>query len=299
MWQLIAYVTPERLGLPRHGLNWAQMPTPISITETIFKVFFAARSGSRPQVCSIQMDFAADAQSDEFLKNLDIGVILPGTTHWDVDGIYPSSILVDGDKTYLYTVGWTRSPIDPMFISRIGVAELDSSKNVKSYHPAPILDLTRTEPFLVTSPVVRKNDSEFEMLYVSGDAWVSTVNGPTSRYSIRRATSDNPILWTKRNLRGVGPDDRFSHIARPAFLANESDDLLVSAVRSGEFSYGLFRAVSGDGQWVIDQAIGHDMAGCSYPAISDGYLFINGVDRGESGFFVYRRVCEFGSDVIG
>jgi len=299
-WNLVGTVTPSDVGLSQYELSWMQMPTAYEIGHSSFRVYFASRHGEKPQICSVDLTLDDNANQIVQVSNVRAGLLKPGTRTWDVDGVYPSSLftLPSGQKI-LYTIGWVTGAVDPIFISRIGAAYIDKNGFVEQYLELPVLDLTKVEPFLVSSPTVRMNGLGYEMLYVSGESWTATKSGPRSEYTIRRALSLDPFNWSERNLPAVSKPIVIDHLARPAFMHDQSDKILMSFTSQDDPNYSLnagLRVKGAEYPWVfappfeLSSEAGEKAR--AYPNVvltkSARILFVNGADRGKQGFSIFN-----------
>lgn len=296
-WSLVGRITPSDLGLDDEDRGWLQIPTPVVLDDSVVRVFFATRRNNRPHVryVDLRIDDGRLTNSTELFPSEPL--LEPGEMYWDRDGIYPSSIVRTETGFLLYTIGWLRGAIDPIFTSRIGLAKLDHECKQISYCVEPILDLTLHDPFFVTGPCVRAVEGGFEMLYVSGEAWIASPVGPNSRYSLRRATSIDGLCWSDRGNPALGLSGNYTHIARPSFVQDSQDTILASVTTTESMDYELrICQKSGDQTWSIgapaitDRELARDAA--AYPALvhrtGETLLFVNGIDRGRSGFTVLR-----------
>jgi len=292
MWIQLLHVRPTDLSLEHYGLSWLQMPTPMQVGPGTVAVFFAARKHGRPWICSVLIDVDYRTPKAELRANSFEQVMAPSTQPWSADGVYPSCTYEDqSGQLRLLFVGWVNGPIPPLFVSRIGIATLSSSGHVLNSDPVPLFDLTMQEPLLITSPVVRRVPNGFEMLYVSGEAWVSSRSGPLSLYTLHRATSSDGVTWD-RGAAVVKLEDGLTNVGRSAFLNSTTGDLLLCAVYSGSTHYELRTAKRVGDTWRVTSKEEDGRIpglGAAYPAILEGrsrLLFVNDSDRGQSGFRV-------------
>ena len=70
----------------------------------------------------------------------------------------------------------------------------DKGKTFTRWSEAPILERTKTDPYLNTAPWVVKCKDGFRMYYVSGHEWV---NKDLPRYNIKTAFSEDGIQFER------------------------------------------------------------------------------------------------------
>ena len=298
-WSLVGRVTPSDLGLDGEGEGWLQLPTPVELDNGDIRVFFATRRGQRPHIRSVDLRIQDGAIENLHEIQASAPLIEPGGRNWDVDGIYPSSIVRVEDGFFLYTIGWERGPIDPFFIARIGLVHLGLDLELVEYFVEPTLDLTKREPFLVSGPCVRRRDDEFEMIYTCGESWLISSHGPDSRYSLRLARSSDGRVWKYRGIPSVMRTGEVTHIGRSAFLGDVADGMIASVTTSHDPSYRLriCSKVHADRWEIGESGILSDAPPntvSAYPAVihrdEETLLFANGSDRGQSGFSILQQI---------
>ena len=129
-------------------------------------------------------------------------VLEPGPMgHFDDHGIYAASAVCDGEKIYLYTIGWNPGPTPPLFTAAVGLAvSEDGGLHFRKWSAAPIMGRSEHDPCLVTSPFVMKQKDQWRMWYVSGFRWQETDKGLQSFYNIKYATSEDGVQWKREGI---------------------------------------------------------------------------------------------------
>jgi sucrose-6-phosphate hydrolase SacC (GH32 family) len=118
---------------------------------------------------------------------------------FDEFGIYPVSVIKDGNRFLAYYGGWTRCESVPFNVA-IGCAEsIDGGHTFRRIGRGPVLSYSYDEPFILSGPKIRKFDNQFYLFYIAGRRWVD-VNGKVEPvYKIRMATSLDGMNWQKLN----------------------------------------------------------------------------------------------------
>jgi len=301
-WNYLAKVSCLDIGLLEHSLNWAQLPTPTMIADDVVRVYFATRAGNTPQIASIDVGLSSRKGATVISKTLKTCIVAPGTSSWNIDGVYPSSVIEAGERINLYTIGWQRGDVDPLYAARIGLATFDCNGQLVEVLSQPVLNLCAKDPFLVTSPTVRKFNGGFEMLYTSGDSWRVGPNGADSTYQIRRAVSHDGIGWEKDTDYAIKRPAGIQGFARPCFLGDSHDRIMLSVRLEGKSTYqlGIAERTNSKTSYVLSTSTDYlPPVGCAYPAMAynhernNAVLVVNDHDRGLSGFYMFesRRRC--------
>jgi hypothetical protein len=124
---------------------------------------------------------------------------LGGLGTFDEFGTYPVSTINTGNEVLAYYGGWTRCVSVPFNVS-IGVAKsTDNGKTFKKVGEGPVLSQSPGEPFVVTSPKIRKYNDTWHLSYTAGRKWIIENGRPEITYKIRTAQSKDGINWTKIN----------------------------------------------------------------------------------------------------
>jgi hypothetical protein len=222
---------------------------------------------------------------------------------FDDNGILSSSIVVDGNKRYLYYVGWNPR-VNISYHLSIGLAVSVGDGPFIKHSNGPIMDRSVTEPFFNTAPFVLKEGAEWKMWYVSCTGWKMINNYPEPLYNIKFATSTDGINWVRNAVVAIETDNFAEAIGKPfVFRENGIYKMVYSYRNSVNYrtdpakSYRLGYAESNDGiRWIRkdDQVgIGFSVEGwdsvmmeyaSSYLFNGKRYLLYNGNGFGESGF---------------
>jgi len=210
----IQFISTSDLGLSDN--SFVQMPTVVEMSDCI-KVFFSTRDAH-----GFAMAYVLElSKSLPFrilnVHKLDLNFGKPG--HHDESGIMPSSLIKINEQFFMYYVGWTRLKSVPYKLS-IGLAKSDLDGNrFEKFSEGPLMSTSVENPYFVTTPHVRYVSGKFEMLYSSGNHWVSHKNKYESTYFIKKCESTDGFNWVKHQT-VRGHDDLSYCLARPVVYKN-------------------------------------------------------------------------------
>lgn len=283
-------------------VSHACVPTALPFEEeNKIRIYFAPRN-ERGQSIPTYMDVSADDPSEVLFlqKNpiLELGEL--GT--FDDGGIMPCSVLMTGDKVYLYYVGWNPTVSVP-YRNAIGLAvSEDGGDTFFRYCKGPIVDRNMEEPFFTASPCVMKEEDKWHMWYASSTGFVEVEGKPEPLYEIKYAQSSDGIVWQRDNLTCIIPKDPYEANARATVIREEGYYKMWYAYR-GSFDYrdgeDSYRIGYAESRNAVDWQRKDDRAGISfsesgwdstmqtYPHVVDvndkRYLFYNGNGFGRTG----------------
>jgi predicted GH43/DUF377 family glycosyl hydrolase len=124
---------------------------------------------------------------------------LGGLGTFDEFGTYPVSLIRDNDEILAYYGGWTRCESVPFNVS-LGLAKSsDDGVSFTKLGAGPIFSHSPDEPFVVTSPKIRKYNGTWYLCYTAGKKWVIDDGRAEIIYKIRMASSEDGINWDKHN----------------------------------------------------------------------------------------------------
>lgn len=260
------------------------------------RVYYASRDGeNRSHIGWVEMDLRDNAR---ILAVAQQPALAPGELGcFDDHGVYPGSIVEDGNRLMLYYAGWNPGPRPPLFTASIGVAiSDDGGRTFERWSPAPILSRGRYDPCLLTSPCVIREESEWRMWYVGGFRWVVEAGELHSYYDIKYARSDDGECWERdgRVAIGLAPGER--NIGRPCVIpVRDGYEMWYSASGAAGYRAGFARSPDGlewsrhdDHAGLEPSDEGWDSGAVAYPwvAFIEGrrYAVYNGNDYGRDGF---------------
>lgn len=189
----------KKLGLvfrPDPGRTWmqshAQLPTPVILDDGRCRVFFASRD-ARQRSHVGWFDYDLDAL--RIVEACREPLLAPGAPgQFDADGIYVASVVREGERLRLYTIGWNRGHPAPMFYAAISLATLDGDSC--SRLRVPIMGRSEHDPCFVAAPFVLK-ERGYRMWYISCYEWVEVKGRLQSQYHIKYADSPDGLNWRR------------------------------------------------------------------------------------------------------
>ena len=288
----------EKRGIvirPRRSLFWskshAMVPTPEKITKSIYKIYYSGRdSENRSHIGFAILDLSEPIR---VLEYADAPVVSPGDLGcFDDNGVTPSCVVdINGEK-YLYYIGWNPgSTVRVHLFGGLAISR-DGGKTFKRWSRAPLIERSRTDPFLNTAPWVVPYKGQYRMYYVSGTGWL---NPDLPRYNIKIGFSDDGKEWRREGRVCIDFADASENaLARP-FVIFEEGIWKMWFAHKGE-TYRLGYAESEDGLvWkrsdecaglTVSQK-GFDSEMIEYAAVikhdGRGYMLYNGNDYGHDG----------------
>jgi hypothetical protein len=76
------------------------------------------------------------------------GIANPKKNSFYENGITLGCYLKEGEKNYLYFMGWNKTEVNENWRGEIGVIELDSEMNIKNILDTPIIKISPNDPNL-------------------------------------------------------------------------------------------------------------------------------------------------------
>lgn len=139
---------------------------------------------------------------------------------FDYDGIMPSSIVENGEKLFMFYIGWNVQ-FNVSYQLTIGLAISEDRGNTwKKFSKGPLLDRSHDEPFFNTAPYVIKENNLWKMWYVSCTNWLIHNDRPEPQYLIRYAESEDGISWKKLKHQCISYNEEVKSIGRPCVIKN-------------------------------------------------------------------------------
>lgn len=254
----------SRVGLvivPRPALWWmrshAMVPTIEPLNPPLVKVYFCGRDDhNRSHIGYAVLDMDRDGEIVGFSAEPVLGLGELGC--FDDNGVTPSCVVRDGNKTLLYYVGWNQgSTVRMHLFGGLAVSE-DGGWTFQRWSRAPILERVDFEPFLNTAPWVVREGTAWRMYYVAAVGWA---HRDLPRYHLRMATSKDGCVWERSGHVAIdfaGPDE--NALARP-YVIKDGNVWRMWFAHKGD-TYRLGYAESLDGQsWVRrDELAGLDVS---------------------------------------
>lgn len=255
----------KKLGLfvvpQRHkwwSLSHAMIPTPDALGGGIFRVYYSGRNqANQSHIGWADVDLNAPFR---VVGHSDGPVLKPGALGcFDDNGVTPSCVIdLPGGEKALYYIGWNPGSTVRMHLFGGLALSTDSGRTFERWSQAPIIERSRTDPYLNTAPWVVRSDNELRMYYVSGCGWK---HKDLPRYNIKVAYSADGKNWRRDGQVCIDfKDDSENALARPFVLFDEGVWKMWFA-HKGE-AYRLGYAESTDGvQWKrLDERAGIDVS---------------------------------------
>ena len=314
-WEKLGRVfVPEMVAdRPAWMLGFAQAPNVVLMGDVV-RVFFCCRPAPDKNMQFVSYCAYVDldrtnlrrvrALSREPVLSLgDVGA-------FDEFGTYPVSVWPDGDELVAVYGGWTRCESVPFNISLGMARSRDGGRHFTKVGPGPVLSFAPDEPFVVTSPKLRKYAGKWILAYTAGRRWIHDADGrPEIIYKLRLASSEDGLNWVRLNKDLVesrlGDDEAQAcpdiHYANGRyhmhFCYREGLDFRRNVARSYRIGYAWSTDLENwqrdDAQVGLDvSAQGWDSEMVAYPCVFevDGvtYMLYAGNGNGQTGFGLAR-----------
>jgi hypothetical protein len=277
--------------------SYAHLPTAEVISDDVIRVYFASLDDNRyGRIGYVDLDSTDPRRIIAVSPEPILDLNEPGT--FDDSGVNPSCILNINGVKHLYYIGWQRAERVPYMLFA-GLAISDDGVDFRRTSSVPILDRTRSEPYLRSAVTILVDEGKFRMWYVSGLGWTQVREQIYPTYVIRHAVSTDGYHWDPKGDRCIDfqNDEEFG-FGRPWVVrAPEGHLQMWYSIRSRTAPYRIGYAESSDGfSWIRkdgDVGIaasesGWDSEMICYPCVIDAggkrYMFYNGNGHGRTGF---------------
>lgn len=280
------------------SVSHCQHPTPIKLVDSCYRIFYGSRnSNNLTQIFYFDFDIerlqVLDCAKSPFITLGEVGF-------FDHHGVYPSSVLKEDEKIFLYTIGFSQGMPSPLYYTRIGLVTGSNWEALKKHSVAPILNVSDHDPCTVTGPFVMRDGDVYRMWYVSGYKWNQNAEGKwQSRYHIKYAESKDGIKWEREGLVSIGHfHSGETNIARPWIIKEEDVyKAWYSYYVANNQGYRIGYAESMDGGYTFERkdhlagitvsAAPWENEAVAYPAVivhkGRKYMFYNGNKFGKDG----------------
>lgn len=287
---------------PAGEFVWMQTHAAVPIADHVegdlFKIYFSTRDSKNASYVSyVVIDLNNPSKIIEMPAK---PVISPGELGgFDDSGAMATSLLKEGNRKFLYYIGWNLGITVP-FRNSIGIAISENDGEFYKPYPGPILDRTRDEPHFVASCHVMKEGGVFKIWYLSCVGWEEASSDPVHKYHIKYAESKDGINWERNGQVAIDFKDEYEYaISVPRVIHDEGVYRMWYSSRGSKDTpdYRIGYAESSDGMsWQRKDAeagisvadSGWDSEMICYPYVFDHggqrYMLYNGNGYGESGF---------------
>jgi predicted GH43/DUF377 family glycosyl hydrolase len=290
-----------KLGLiirPDSNLSWAQthcmVPTPQNLGNGLVRIFFSSRDGqNRSHIGYATVDLNRDAQVLDYSNQSILSLGALGC--FDDNGVTPSCVidLPDG-KIGLYYIGWNPgSTVRMHLFGGLAISD-DGGKNFKRWSHAPILERTKTDPYLNTAPWVVKIGNGYRIFYVSGCEWV---HKDLPRYNIKTAYSKDGKEWTREGHVCIDfKDPNENALARPYVLIEDGVWRMWFSYKGSEYRIGYAESRDGLNWERLDHLAGIDVSESGFDSQMIEYA---AVIKFNNKYFMFYNGNGYGYEGIG
>ncbi|MCX7638160.1 MAG: hypothetical protein N2044_09990 [Cyclobacteriaceae bacterium] len=181
--------------------EFAQAPCAVPF-DTFIRVYFSCRP--QPDPAGNYVSYAAyiDLSKKNLFHILEVAsqpiLALGERGTFDEFGIYPVSVIRHDHEFLAFYGGWTRCESVPFNVA-IGVARSKDGRTFERVGNGPVLSFTQDEPFILSSPKIRRFGNRWYLFYIAGKKWLLTTSRPEPVYKIRMAVSVDGFSWEKIN----------------------------------------------------------------------------------------------------
>lgn len=191
-------------GRPAWMLSFAQAPNVIIFDEFV-RVYFCCRPAPDDNMQFVSHCAFVDLARNDFFEVRGLSkqpvLQLGGLGAFDEFGTYPVSVIRDGDDLVAIYGGWSRCESVPFNISLGAARSKDGGVSFEKLGVGPVLSHSPDEPFVVTSPKIRKYGDTWYLAYTAGRRWILAEDGRAEIiYKLRMATSRDGLHWIKQNV---------------------------------------------------------------------------------------------------
>ena len=180
--------------------EFAQAPATL-IFDDFVRVYFSCRPAPDDLGQYVSYSAFVDLERDNLLKIRSFSkepiLNLGDLGCFDEFGTYPTSVIREGSTVRAYYGGWTRCESVPFNVA-IGCAlSEDQGVTFKRLGQGPVIPYSPDEPFVMSGPKIRRFNDKYYLYYIAGKKWIMHEGRAEPVYTIRLATSDDGINWTK------------------------------------------------------------------------------------------------------
>ena len=182
--------------------EFAQAPATL-VFDNFIRVYFSCRPPRDENGQYASYTAYVDLKRDNLFDVIDIAekpiLELGDSGTFDEFGIYPASVIRNGNEVYAYYAGWTRCESVPFNVAiGLGISK-NNGKTFTKIGNGPLLSYSPDEPFVLSGPKIRKFNNKWYLWYIAGSKWIPNKGIPEPVYRIRMATSTDGINWEKYN----------------------------------------------------------------------------------------------------
>jgi predicted GH43/DUF377 family glycosyl hydrolase len=293
----------EKKGIlfkPDSSLFWqhshAALPTYFHLGGTDYRIYFTSRDKDNRTYVGF---FEFDINDPLKIKNRSIEPVLsPGPWgFFDDHGVQACSVIKAGNgDVYMYYLGWNPGLKQPLFYTAIGLAiSKDGGLTFEKYSPAPIMQRSEFDPWMVSGGTVMPFEKGYIMYYLSGFSFRFKDGMAESEYDVKIAHSSDGVNWERKGMVAFALEKDETNISRPSIIREGEKCLAWFPLKKRGMGYRCGFSESSDGlKWkrISDDVIPVSPTGWDNEAIDkmdvvkyDGryYMLYNGNSFGKDG----------------
>ncbi len=291
----------KKIGLiikPKKNTYWMKthcmVPTPVLLSNGIVKVFFSGRDESNISYIGYALvDLKSNGQIISYSKD---PILYPGRLGcFDDNGVTPSCVLnLGNNEMALYYIGW--NPGSTVRVNLFGGLAIskDGGNSFERWSEAPILERTKTDPFMNTAPWVVKNGNKYIMYYVSGHSWI---NKDFPKYNIKIAFSKDGKNWERNGKVCLDFKDTSENaLARPYVLFDNNAWKMWFSYKVDRYLIGYAESNNGI-DW--DRKKNESVINLSRNGFDSEMIEYASVLKYENRYYMFYNGNNYGADGIG
>ncbi len=294
--------------MPRRDAIWnqshVQVPTAFLAEKDVLRIYYSSRDDhgvSRVSYIDVDPNSPKDIIYEHREPILDVGKV----GCFDDCGVMPSWAVWNGDRVFLYYIGWNVRNTVPYYNS-VGLAiSEDKGRSFKRFSDGPLWDRNFVEPYFSASTCILRHADHWKCWYLSCTEYVKVDNAYEPRYHLKYCESIDGINWIRHGTVAVDfKDETEGGIVKASVIWLEGVFKMWFSYRKLDgfrndrnSAYRIGYAESSDGiEWMrkdemagIDRGVsGWDSQMMAYPhvvAVDDRlYMFYNGNNFGKEAF---------------
>ncbi|NOH80820.1 hypothetical protein F0231_13805 [Vibrio sp. RE86] len=305
----MGWIKKGHIYKPSGDINFSQSHAQVPVVDyqpksDTFRIYFSTRDKNNRSLPGY-IDVLAD--NPKKIVNVADKPILPlgslGT--FDDCGVMPSWVVNNGDKKYLYYIGWNvRNTIS--YHNSVGLAiSSDGGNSYEKFSEGPLWDRNYIEPQYSGTSCVLFDNGVWKNWYLSCTEWRIINDKSEPRYHIKYAESADGINWIRKGTVAIDyQSDDEAGIVKASVIKKNGQYFMWYSYRkfndyrtNKESSYRIGYAESPDGiNWkrmdnkagITISESGWDSQMIEYPHVIKHkeklLMFYNGNGFGESGF---------------
>ena len=208
-WEKLGRVfCPQEHGGPAWMSEFAQAPATLLFDDFV-RVYFSCRPPADERGRYVSYSAYVDLDRSDLFRILRVAdrpiLELGDLGTFDEFGVYPVSVIRDGDRVLAYYGGWTRCESVPFNVAIGRAVSGDGGRTFSRCGPGPVLSRSAHEPMTVSGPKVRRFGGRWFLFYVAGSKWKVTDGRPESIFKIRMATSVDGVTWMREDRDLIAP----------------------------------------------------------------------------------------------